>query len=72
MNTDKLPAWINWIAQDKNGSVWGFEAEPHRHDNGWYENEIGRYVILFEAETSDLWANSLIARAEVLSNTLDE
>lgn len=27
---------------DEDGSWWCYEVEPHQHDRGWYENEIGR------------------------------
>jgi len=23
-----VPDWVNWIAVDKNGDVWGYETEP--------------------------------------------
>lgn len=37
-----IPAWAQWIARDKDGACWVYEAEPHMHDKGWYENEVGR------------------------------
>ena len=51
--------WIKWLAQDLDGSVWGFEAEPHRHDSGWYENEVGRYIKLGNLANNSDWPNSL-------------
>lgn len=41
-----LPGWANWLAQDADGTWWGFEAEPNESDRGWYENEVGRYCRL--------------------------
>jgi len=36
------PDWARWMARDQDGSWWCYEAEPHQHDTGWYENEVGR------------------------------
>ena len=46
---------------DADGSWWYFEAEPHRHDHGWYENEIGRYQPVDAAYAPDAkdWKDSL-------------
>lgn len=65
MSSEIIPAWIKWIAQDKNGAVWGFEAEPHQHEYGWYENEVGRYKLLLQANKSPEWENSLTAIKDV-------
>lgn len=54
-----LPGWVRWLAQDADGSWWAYEAEPHQHHCGWYENEIGRSMkILQDAPTAD-WQTSL-------------
>ena len=55
----RLPDWINWIAQDANGSWWGYSAEPHRHDLGWYENEVGDCVLLERGQPDPGWRQSL-------------
>jgi len=61
INFNKLPNWARWIARDSNGNWWAYEAEPHLHDNGWYENEIGR-VQKTPGITLDIqWQNSLKA-----------
>lgn len=39
---DAIPAWAEFIAQDRDGAWWAYEAEPNQNDNGWYENEVGR------------------------------
>lgn len=54
------PPWVNWIAQDSDGSVWGYSVEPLRNDTGWYENEVGESVRLGDAEPVN-WALSLRA-----------
>ena len=57
--TGQPPAWVKWLAQDADGTWWGYEAEPHQHDNGWYENECGRYKRLSRAAQNPLWAKTL-------------
>ena len=37
-----LPNWAHWMAKDEDGQCWVYEAEPHQHHCGWYENEVGR------------------------------
>lgn len=55
-----LPTWVQWLAQDANGSWWGYEAEPHQHDSGWYENEIGRHIRLFDDKPCRDWQKKLL------------
>lgn len=54
-----LPAWVRWLAQDRNGAWWGFEHEPNEGDDGWYENEVGRAVRLAEGDANDRWRATL-------------
>jgi hypothetical protein len=55
----ELPPWAVWLAQDRDGA-WGcFEAEPHQHDRGWYENEVGRYLKVGHAAHNPDWENAL-------------
>lgn len=62
MNPKDLPFTISpkilWIAQDPNGNWWGYTAEPHQHDYGWYENEVGENIRLGETAVDD-WRASL-------------
>ena len=58
----ELPAWVNWLAQDADGSWWGYEAEPHQAHQGWYENEVGRSLRLGQAVPNPHWAQSLTRR----------
>ena len=55
----EIPEWVNWMAQDSNGVWWGYSVEPLRNDNGWYENEVGRYVRLGVDNAND-WQRSLV------------
>ena len=63
MNLENLPFVVPpevlWIAQDSNGVWWGYTAEPHRNDFGWYENEAGDYVRLGQTDAGG-WEKSLI------------
>ena len=54
----EIPEWVNWIAQDSSGVWWGYSVEPLRNDNGWYENEVGKYVRLGINEANN-WQQSL-------------
>jgi hypothetical protein len=53
-----IPEPIRWIAQDSDGEWWGYTAEPHRHDSGWYENEVGETLRLGKTAPVD-WQHSL-------------
>ncbi len=58
-----VPEWVNWLAQDESGAWWGYSVEPLRNHLGWYENEVGEYVLL--GSTSSLsWESSLIKVAK--------
>ena len=46
LNVADLPAWVQWLAQDADGTWWAYEAEPNEADHGWYENEVGRCLKL--------------------------
>lgn len=54
-----IPAWVNWIAQDADGAVWGYEVEPLQHHQGWYENEVGRSIKLGAQANNKNWTESL-------------
>lgn len=53
-----IPEWVVWIAQDSSGEWWGYSVEPLRNHNGWYENEVGRYIRLGHS-APELWQDSL-------------
>jgi hypothetical protein len=61
VNQFSIPCWVRWIAQDSTGVWWGYSVEPLRHDNGWYENEVGDYVRLGTTSPEN-WKNSLQKR----------
>ncbi len=60
MKTADLPAWVEWIAMDRDGTWWAYEHEPNQSDSGWYENEVGRRLRLGPGETGTGWKHSLM------------
>lgn len=54
-----VPAWVEWLAQDADGTWWGFECEPNQSHNGWYENEIGRFIRLGAMQPPRDWRTTL-------------
>ncbi|MDH5360338.1 MAG: hypothetical protein OEX03_07225 [Gammaproteobacteria bacterium] len=54
-----IPEWANWIAQDKDGKWWLYQAGPLQHHCGWYENEIGIYQFLGPGKVRDNWQQQL-------------
>lgn len=54
-----LPDWVHWLAQDADGTWWGFEVEPNQSHLGWYENELGRYIRLASDIPNPLWEQTL-------------
>ena len=59
----EIPEWVCWLAQDADGSWWGYEVEPHQHHQGWYENELGRHHKLKKDSPNPNWQDSLVRRA---------
>jgi len=55
----QIPHWVNWIAQDADGAVWGFEVEPLQHHKGWYENELGRCIKIKQGDRNRDWRGTL-------------
>ncbi len=56
---NKLPGWVKWKAQDADGTWWGYSVEPLQHSSGWYENEVGRYIKIEQAQPNPDWKNTL-------------
>jgi len=56
-----IPDWIRWLAQDADGTWWGYEMEPHQHHQGWYENELGRCHRIKKDLPNLDWQHSLAA-----------
>jgi len=47
------------MAQDGDGSWWGYSVEPLQNHRGWYENEVGEYVRLVQGEGCENWRENL-------------
>ena len=54
-----LPEWVRWLAQDADGTWWGYEVEPLQHHQGWYENELGRCHRIRTDSPNSEWQHSL-------------
>ena len=54
-----IPNWVHWIAQDENGTWWGYQVEPLQQHNGWYENEVGKHIKLAETDINPHWQSTL-------------
>jgi hypothetical protein len=40
---DRLPEWVEWVARDESGEVWGYDDEPQYRVDGWvFESAIVR------------------------------
>lgn len=59
MQKQKYPDWVNWIAQDEDGTWWAYEVEPLQHHKGWYENEVGRSQKLCNDKPPKNWRLTL-------------
>lgn len=57
--TLEIPAWVCWIAQDRDGAWWGYQAEPLQNHHGWYENEVGRTIRLASGTPNEQWQDTL-------------
>jgi len=72
MTIDRLPEWTRWLAQDADGTWWGYEADPNQQDHGWYENEVGRIQRLGKTAPPDDWEVTLTRRETALASGLVE
>ena len=54
-----IPDWVCWIAQDADGTWWGYEVEPNLSHVSLYENEVGKSVRLGNSEKNAEWVSTL-------------
>lgn len=66
-DTNRCPAWVQWLAQDADGAWWGYSVEPNEADNGWYENEVGARIYLGSTAPNPHWRATLrrVARGPI-------
>jgi hypothetical protein len=58
-DANTIPDWVNWVAQDEDGTWWGYSVEPLQQHRGWYENEVGRHIKLGVDTPNPHWQNTL-------------
>ena len=54
-----IPTWVNWVAQDQSGAIWGYSVEPLQNHQGWYENEVGQIIKITDTTPNSDWQLSL-------------
>ena len=54
-----VPDWVRFIAQDSDGSWWGYSVEPLENHRGWYENEVGKNIKLLKTLPVEEWRECL-------------
>jgi hypothetical protein len=59
VDCSEIPAWVCWIAQDADGTWWGYEVEPNLSHVSWYENEVGKSVRLGKGAKIYDWVSTL-------------
>ena len=55
----KVPEWVCFIAQDSDGSWWGYSVDPLQNHRGWYENEVGDNVKLLQGKVVGDWRDNI-------------
>lgn len=56
---NQIPDWVCWLAQDSDGSWWGYQVEPNMSHRGWYENEVGKSINLGKSLIEEDWSLTL-------------
>ena len=59
LDSNEIPGWVCWIAQDADGTWWGYEVEPNLSHLSWYENEVGSSVRLGKGAQEVDWISTL-------------
>jgi len=55
----EIPSWVCWIAQDEDGTWWGYQVEPNLSHQSWYENEVGNSARLGKGVRNSDWLSTL-------------
>ena len=53
-----VPVWVNWVARDSGGSVYGYDVQPNKGAGMWL-NYSENYILLSAGLTA--WDESLIS-----------
>jgi len=59
VDSEKIPDWVCWIAQDADGCWWGYQVEPNQSHIGWYENEVGESLFIRKEANNADWRRTL-------------
>ena len=59
MQFNEMPDWVCWLAQDADGTWWGYQVEPNQSFHSWYENEVGLCVCLYKELPNPSWLETL-------------
>jgi hypothetical protein len=60
LDFNEIPGWVCWIAQDADGTWWGYEVEPNLSHISWYENEVGQRICLGKRAIKSDWVLTLM------------
>ena len=56
----EIPDWVNWMAVDKSGDVYGYEFEPSLKMNGqMWDHVKGNLYNLYTGEPPKNWKDEL-------------
>lgn len=51
----KVPVWVQWVARDSDGDVFGYETKPSDHKFSWVSNDL---ITAIRCD-DDSWRDSL-------------
>lgn len=58
-----VPAWVNWLAVDHNGALYGYECKPERLEGGslhvWHSG-VGKTSYIMELILEKDWSETLV------------
>jgi len=60
LSSVNVPEWVRFIAQDSDGSWWGYSVDPLQNHRGWYENELGQNVKLLQGKVIGDWRDNIL------------
>ena len=53
----QIPDWVNWMAADANGAVWGYGTKPKKCDGYWADG--GESQQLYQNKPPENWKDEL-------------
>ena len=42
--------WVNWVAMDDDGELYGYENKPYKTDGEWFPQKGGRTTLIHSIE----------------------